>query len=124
MLRRVFERTTIELRQILISAHEHARNLGDTEIDVQHLFTALVSDGGATWEDRHQQRGSQAQGTTREALRFSAQARRAIELSLRDAHKNGDAHIGPEHLRTALASISERHQRRRRSIRGLLTLRK
>jgi ATP-dependent Clp protease ATP-binding subunit ClpA len=108
----MFERFTGESRQVVVLAQELARDLTHHHIGTEHLLLALLAQ-----ESSPVRRGLVGLGLTPEAARalvldavpreqtpppghipFTPRAKKALELSLREALARNDQHIGPEHL--------------------------
>ncbi|WP_067501771.1 Clp protease N-terminal domain-containing protein [Actinoplanes sp. TFC3] len=112
----IFARFTPGARAVIVQAQEEARIARNTEIKTVHLLLALVKDPGES--------GSRiivAQGVTLDAVRdaasatlpeavegspmtvpFDGDAKKAIELTGREALRQGDEQIGTQHILLAL----------------------
>jgi ATP-dependent Clp protease ATP-binding subunit ClpC len=107
----MFERFSERARQAVAVADEEARALRHDDIGTEHILLGLLreQDGLAaqvlaslniTIESvRTQIRGSSREvKTSRLASRFTAPAKRVLELALREALSLGDRNIDTEHL--------------------------
>jgi len=106
---RVFERFTQESREVLTRAQAEARELGHDCIGTEHILLGLAGTGAAEKLERLHApmddlrstvvgligRGSSARTGSPP---FTAGAKKALELSLREALARNDAAIRPEHL--------------------------
>ena len=122
----MFERFTDEARNAVVAAQREASALDHGWIGTEHLLLALLADGDgraarvlrdfavdAPWARGEVERtfgaGALARRRCRRglmprgALPFTARAKKALELSLREAIAMGDDHIGSEHLLLGLA---------------------
>jgi Clp amino terminal domain, pathogenicity island component len=108
----MFERFTQEARQIVVRAQLEARELRHGWIGTEHLLLALVTDDDVAGQALASL-GVTGQRARSEVLRrvppgegeptsgqipFTPRAKRALEVSLREALSFGDVHIGPEHI--------------------------
>jgi ATP-dependent Clp protease ATP-binding subunit ClpA len=108
----MFERFTDKARRVVILAQEDARLLSHNYIGAEHILLGLIQEGtglaaqalesmGITHEAARQQveeivgRG-QRQPTGH--IPFTPQAKKALQLSLREAIHLGDNYIGTEHI--------------------------
>ncbi len=109
----MFERFTQEARLCVVNAQEFTRRLNHDHIGTEHLLLGLLRPGARTVHPVLVRLG-----TTAEAVRaaieetigpgagppaaghvpFTPRAKRALELSLREAQILRHPHIGPEHL--------------------------
>lgn len=106
----MFERFTDQARRIVVSAQEEARLLNHNYIGSEHLLLALMRERNGVAA-----RVLESFGITEEAVRrrveelvgrgkrppsghipFTPHAKKALELSLREALRLGRDHIGPE----------------------------
>ncbi|WP_219417129.1 Clp protease N-terminal domain-containing protein [Pseudonocardia nigra] len=118
----MFERFTGEARRVVVLAQEQARDLGHNYIGTEHLLLGVVH----LPDDVGVRRALDRLGCTASAVRaaaeqmigcgepttgrsghipFTPRAKEVLELSLREALRRGDNHIGPEHL--VLAILTE-----------------
>lgn len=117
----MFERFTEEARQVVVVAQEEARTLGHDYIGTEHLLlglmcqqaglaAAVLASFAITLE---QTRGDvvrivgRGEGPSPGQIPFTPQAKKALELSLREAMSLRQSHIGPEHLLLGLVSDRE-----------------
>ena len=108
----MFERFTDRARRVLVLAQEESRMLGHNFIGTEHLVLGLIQE-----EEGVAARVLASKGITLQAARrqvqnrvgpstgppggsppFTADAKRALDLSLREALHLGHDYIGPEHL--------------------------
>jgi ATP-dependent Clp protease ATP-binding subunit ClpA len=108
----VFERFTSKARRVLVVAQDEARNLNHHFIGPEHLLLGLMQGDGIAAQALGQFGVGVAEvrakvaakgGSARADLRgskvpFSPQAKKALEMSLREALKLGHNYIGTEHL--------------------------
>jgi ATP-dependent Clp protease ATP-binding subunit ClpC len=113
----MYERFTDRARWVAISAHHQAMSCRHPLIGTEHLLIALTAQRGGvavrTLESfgislpmiRQQVAEIVGQGRTElhECTRFSANAKLAFELSLRESLRFGDGTIGTGHLLLGLA---------------------
>jgi hypothetical protein len=116
-----FSRFTPRARNVVIAAQNEAIAAGNDEIRPEHLVLGLLGD-----PDALAAKALVAQGVTLEAVRqsvaatlppaaeqrsalvpFNAQARKALELTLREALRLGDNYIGTEHILLALLELED-----------------
>jgi ATP-dependent Clp protease ATP-binding subunit ClpC len=110
--RKMFERFTERARLLVVEAQQEARRLDHDYVGTEHLLLGLtdVSEGlavkvleslGISPEAIRQRveesvdRGEQAPSGP---IRFTSQAKTALELSLRESQAFGDSYIGTEHI--------------------------
>lgn len=118
----MFERFTDRARRALVVAQQEARDLSHELIAPGHLLLALTEEGAGIAARamsevgvdaaRLRERVASSSKSTRtshgtDQLPFSAQAKKALELSLREALKLGDQHIGTEHLLLGVIRFDE-----------------
>jgi len=113
-----FSRFTPRARNVVVAAQEEARAAGNAEITPAHLVLALAGTDGLA------ARAMVGQGVTLDAVRrgataalpaaagdlpalipFDGGARKALELTSREALRLGHAHVGTEHLLLALLDV-------------------
>jgi ATP-dependent Clp protease ATP-binding subunit ClpC len=100
----MFERFTGSARRVVVQAEEEARMLNCDNIDVEHILLGLThdSEGAAA-------KALEALGISLDAVRsqiekisghipFTPQAKKVLELSLREALQLGHNYIGTEHI--------------------------
>ncbi|PXX52713.1 ClpA/ClpB-like protein [Nocardia tenerifensis] len=118
----MFERFTDQARTTVVRAQEEARGRGHDHIGTEHLLLALLSD-----EQSVGVRALRSLGIEPETIRadieetvgradmeassghipFTAGAKQALELSLREAMALGHSYIGAEHILLALLRQTE-----------------
>ena len=118
----VFERFTEETREVLRHAQNEARAISRGSVGTEHLLLALTGLGrgvvvevfaefGITADAVRQQvrkrLGPRPDGAAGGHVPFSVLAKRALELSLREALACGERNIRPEHLLLALSGMDE-----------------
>ena len=110
--RGMFGRFTDRARQAVYLAQEEARLLGHDYVSTEHLLLALLCEGQgvaakvleALGISREQARGrveeitGRGQGSRNGHLPFTPPAKKALELSLREALALGHTYIGTEHV--------------------------
>jgi ATP-dependent Clp protease ATP-binding subunit ClpC len=108
----MFERFTDQARRVVVLAQEEARRLNHSQIGTEHLLLGLlrepasvatevlVSLGVSVEEVRVGVEESIGRGQTapRGDMLFTPRAKRALELSLREAEQLGHHDVGTEHL--------------------------
>jgi hypothetical protein len=114
-----FSRFTLRARNTVVAAQNEARAAGNDEIGAGHLVLGLLTEPGAIAAQT-----IVAQGVTLEAVRaavaatlppatktvpelipYDAQARKALELTYREALRLGHNYIGTEHILLALLEL-------------------
>jgi ATP-dependent Clp protease ATP-binding subunit ClpA len=117
----MFERFTNEARRAVILAQEDARLLGHGYIGAEHVLLGLLQEGtgiaaqaleslGITHEAARQQVEQivgRGQGQPGGHIPFTPLAKKALQLSLREALHLGDNYIGTEHILLGLVRESE-----------------
>jgi len=108
----MFERFTDAARRVVVLAEEEARTLDHDYIGTEHLLLGVVHDGdgvapmaleslGISLEEIRQ-RVDEAAGRGPQAspgrIPFLPRAKKALELSRREAFQLGHSYIGPEHI--------------------------
>jgi ATP-dependent Clp protease ATP-binding subunit ClpC len=128
----MFERFTDLARRAIVVAQDEARDLQDSHIRAEHILLALIrTDGvaskalaqaGVGYEavrDRTQAGGRARTGRTQTAkLPFSPQAKKVLELSLREALRLGHKYIGTEHLLLGLLRGADTEDNRVKDVLG------
>src|SRR5215469_6624777 len=107
----MFERFTDKARRVVVLAQEEARRLGHNYIGTEHVLLGLVRE-----EDGYAARALDSLGVSLEAARdrveadagrgsgqsghipFTPEAKRSLELSLREALQLGENYIDTEHI--------------------------
>jgi ATP-dependent Clp protease ATP-binding subunit ClpC len=114
----MFERFTDRARRVVELARHEARTLGHDDIGTEHILLGLIDEGrgvgttaltsmGINLDEMRQAvqdsvgRGAQPPPES-EHIPFSPQAKKTLELSLREANRLGNNYIGTEHILLAL----------------------
>jgi ATP-dependent Clp protease ATP-binding subunit ClpA len=116
-----FARFTPRARNVVVAAQEEARHLENDQIGTAHLLMGLLSEPESLAVEL-----LGTQGVTPEALReavaptlpgaaesvpalipFDAEARKALELTFREALRMGHNYIGTEHIVLALLELED-----------------
>jgi ATP-dependent Clp protease ATP-binding subunit ClpC len=118
----MFERFTDRARRVVVLAQEEARTLNCNYVGTEHLLVALIREGGGVAAQalqslgiteeasRHQVEevvGRGQPGVQRGHLPFTPQAKKTLQLSLREAIALGHAYIGTEHILLGLVRAGE-----------------
>ena len=118
----MFERFTDRARRVLVLAQEEARMLKHDYIGTEHILLGLIQEGdgvaaralqslGITQEEvRQQVEGIIGQGQQPPAgghIPFTPPAKKALQLSLREAMQFGHSYIGTEHILLGLIREGE-----------------
>jgi ATP-dependent Clp protease ATP-binding subunit ClpC len=118
----MFERFTDRARRVVVLAQDEARVLNHNYIGTEHLLLALIGEGdgiagqalqslGITQKTARQQVeeiiGRGRPGPRSDHLPFSPQAKKALELTLREALRLGHNYIGTEHILLGLTDEGE-----------------
>jgi hypothetical protein len=116
----MFERFTNRARMVVVAAQEEARLLGHAHIGTEHLLLGLMSGDGvaakvllSTGLTPEAVRGpivdtlgwKPASGSTH--IPFTPRAKKALELSLREALSLGHNYIGTEHILLGVMRVGE-----------------
>jgi hypothetical protein len=116
-----FSRFTDRARKVVVASQEGARTSGNSHISVAHLVLGLVQDPTALGA-----RTIVAQGVSLDAVRqtttatlpaavdplpalipFDAHAKKALELTFREALRMNHNHVGTEHILLALLEVED-----------------
>lgn len=116
-----FSRFTDRARKAVVTAQEEARNHGNSQISVAHLVLGLVADPAAAGA-----RAIVSQGVPLDAVRraatatlpaaadavpplipFDAHAKKALELTFREALRMSHNHVGTEHILLAILEVED-----------------
>ncbi|MDJ0466538.1 Clp protease N-terminal domain-containing protein [Streptomyces sp. H27-C3] len=112
-----FSRFTERARNVLVAAHNEAREARNAEIGPVHLALGLLSEPGAIGPATITAQGvgldaarqaltaalpSPTTDEVPELIPYDAQARKALELTFREALRMGHNYIGTEHILLAL----------------------
>jgi ATP-dependent Clp protease ATP-binding subunit ClpC len=119
----MFERYTDRARRVLVLAQEEAALLGHADIATGHLLLGLIAEGdgiagqalkrlGITLEGAREVLGPRiiprgTAVTAGTALPFRPQAKKVLELSLREALQLGHNYVGTEHILLGLVREGE-----------------
>jgi ATP-dependent Clp protease ATP-binding subunit ClpA len=128
----VFERFTQEARQVVVLAQDEARALRHDHIGTDHLLLGLLREGtvaellspcGVTLETTREEvrrRSGEGDGTPSGQIPFTPDAKKTLELSLREALDLQDDFIAPTHILLGLLSADPELLRERGVDEGLL----
>jgi ATP-dependent Clp protease ATP-binding subunit ClpC len=108
----MFERFTERARLLVVNAQEEARRLDHDYVGPEHLLLGLtdVSEGLAVKaleslgispgaiRQRVEESVDRGEQTPSGPIRFTAQAKTVLELSLRESRARSDLYIGTEHI--------------------------
>jgi len=108
----MFQRFTDQARRVVVLAQDEARLLGHNYVGTEHLLLGLLYEGGGIAAQALESLGisrenilgqvEQIIGRGQHArpghIPFTPRAKKALELSLREALALGHTYIGPEHL--------------------------
>jgi len=108
----MFERFTDQARRVVVQAQEEARALGHNYIGTEHILLGLLSEreglaaqalsslGISLDTAREQVVETAGAGTGQQSghIPFTPRTKKVLELSLREAQRLGDDHIGTEHI--------------------------
>lgn len=116
-----FSRFTDRARKVVVAAQEQARTRGNSQITVAHLVLGLVAE-----PDGHGARAIVAQGVPLDTVRetatatlppaagdvpalipFDAHAKKALELTFREALRMNHNYVGTEHILLALLEAED-----------------
>jgi ATP-dependent Clp protease ATP-binding subunit ClpC len=116
----MFEKFTDKARLVIVRAQEESRALRYTYVGTEHILLALMHSRGTavhvlTDQGITEDRVRDQLGLTVQAglvpptghIPFTPRAKKALELSLREALQLGDSHIGTEHLLLGLIRQDE-----------------
>jgi ATP-dependent Clp protease ATP-binding subunit ClpC len=118
----VFERFTDRARRVVVLSQEEARLLDHNHIGADHLLLGLIHEGegaaaqalaaaGVTLEGArgHIERivGKGGSGPVSGHIPFTPEAKRTLELSLREALQLGHNYIGTEHILLGLLRVDD-----------------
>jgi hypothetical protein len=116
-----FSRYTLRAKNVIVSAQNEARAAGNDEIGPPHLILGLLSE-----PDGIAAKAIHAQGVVPDTIRrtvaaalppaagevpplipFDAQAKKALELTFREALRLGHNYVGTEHILLALLELED-----------------
>jgi ATP-dependent Clp protease ATP-binding subunit ClpA len=116
-----FSRFTERARNVVIAAQNEAHAAGNAEIGVSHLVLGLLSEPeglgasavteqGVPLDTVRQVATATLPGRAHEVpalVPFDAHARKALELTFREALRLGHDHVGTEHILLALLEVED-----------------
>ena len=116
-----FSRFTLPARSVVLAAQNEARSAGNAEICLAHLVLGLLSqpdalaarlilEQGVTLETVRRVATAtlpEATDQVSELIPFDAQAKKALELTFREALRMGHNYIGTEHILLALLELED-----------------
>jgi hypothetical protein len=116
-----FSRFTDRARNVVMVAQNEARAAGNAEISPGHLVLGLLEDATSLGAQAIVAQGvapttvrstitktlPQPAGVVSELIPFDLQARKALELTFREALRLGHNHIGTEHILLALLELED-----------------
>jgi hypothetical protein len=120
----MFERFTDQARRAIVVAAEQARDLGHDFIGTEHILIALARSedsvarevlasfgitAGRLADDLERKLGHGTHDEERPHIPFTPEAKKALELSLREALQLGHNDIGTEHLLLGVAREGKSH---------------
>lgn len=108
----MFERFSEEARIVVVEAQAEARELRHSHIGVEHLLlgvmrlpgesvaTHVLTSLGADADAMRDRLGELVSGGEAPAAQmpFTPQAKKVLELAMREALSRGDVHVGPQHI--------------------------
>ena len=114
-----FSRFTPRARNVVVAAQDEARAAGDNEIRPAHLVLGLLNEPNAlaaklmvaqgvpleTAREAVTETLPPAAGTVPELIPYDTQARKALELTFREALRMGHNYVGTEHVLLALLEL-------------------
>jgi ATP-dependent Clp protease ATP-binding subunit ClpA len=117
----MFERFTDEARRVVVLSQEEARSLGHAQIGTEHLLLGLVHEqrsevtgvlvelGVDVRAVQHAVRAvvGRGAGPSPSHLPFSRQAKKSLELALRECMQLGDREIRPIHIMLGLLRVGD-----------------
>ncbi|XVU28631.1 Clp protease N-terminal domain-containing protein [Actinoplanes sp. CA-054009] len=116
-----FSRFTDRARKVVVTAQEEARNRGNAQISVSHLLLGLVADPSALGARAIVSQGVSLESVSEVAVKtlpaaaesvpalipFDAHAKKALELTFREALRMNHTHVGTEHILLALLELED-----------------
>jgi len=116
-----FNRFTDRARKVVVASQEEARNAGNNEIGTAHLVLGLLKEPeglaakaivslGVSLENVRRIVGGSLPAPTDQLpalIPFDAQAKKALELTLREALRLGHNYVGTEHILLALLELED-----------------
>jgi ATP-dependent Clp protease ATP-binding subunit ClpC len=112
----VFKRFTDEARQVVVKAQDEARTLGHHHIGAEHLLLGvlaheegigarILAEAGVTAAEVRSRIAAGGESAPPGQIPFTPEAKRVLELSLREALTVGHNYIGTEHIVLALGRL-------------------
>jgi ATP-dependent Clp protease ATP-binding subunit ClpC len=112
----MFERFTDRARRVVVQAQQEARNLDHNYIGTEHILLGLVHEGNGvaakaleslgisleTVRQRVEEVIARGEYASSGHIPFTPQAKKLLELSLRETRSLGHTYIGTEHILLAL----------------------
>lgn len=116
-----FERFTLRARNAVVAAHDEARSAANAEVGTAHLVLGLLSEpeglaakavaGSGVSLDAVRRAALDALGPAVEdapdLVPYDADAKKALELTFREALRLGHNYVGTEHLLLALIELED-----------------
>jgi hypothetical protein len=116
-----FSRYTDRARRVVVAAQEEARAAGNAEIGIPHLVLGLLNEPEGLGPSAIAEQGVPLDAVRQVAtatlpprveevpalVPFDAQARKALELTFREALRLGHDHVGTEHVLLALLEVED-----------------
>jgi hypothetical protein len=116
-----FGRFTPRARNVVVAAQNEAKAAGNTEIGTEHLVLGLVQDEGAlagtvivaqnvaleSVREAARAALAPATGPVPDLIPFNREAKKALELTFREALRLGHNYIGTEHILLALLEAED-----------------
>ncbi|MGH9025434.1 MAG: Clp protease N-terminal domain-containing protein [Acidimicrobiia bacterium] len=108
----MFERFTERARRVVVLSQEEARLLNHDYIGTEHILLGVVAEGESIGARALESLDASLEAVRRQVreivgfgphalpshIPFTPKAKKALEMSLREAIQLGDQHIGPEHI--------------------------
>jgi ATP-dependent Clp protease ATP-binding subunit ClpC len=117
----MFERFTDRARRVVVLAQEESRMLRHSYVGTEHILLGLIRDGEgvaaaaleslgislAAARQQVQEITGRGQEDPAGHIPFTPRAKKALQLSLREALQFGHSYIGPEHILIGLVGAGE-----------------
>jgi len=116
----MFQRFSDRARRVVVQAQHEARRLGHSHIGSEHLLLGLVHEGGTAVavlgalgvssgavRERTEQTAGTGSGPPPGHIPFTPEAKKVLELSLREALELEHGYIGTEHILLGLIRAGE-----------------
>jgi ATP-dependent Clp protease ATP-binding subunit ClpC len=118
---KMYERLTDRARRVVVLAQEEARMLNHNYIGTEHILLGLIREGAGVAAKALESLGMSLEAVRQQVeeiigrgqrgpsghIPFTPRAKTVLELSLREALRLGDNHIGTEHILLALTEEAE-----------------